>query len=353
MSKATVILCAGYNASEQTFCAAFFAAYIASRWRYTLWAAPENTQNDRYRGFSPKWDSKIIPFPSKAERFSRYLQEDRKIEMCLFFEENELLYSLLPKTTKTAFFLNPYKWNGEQSRMFAKKCTHVLSVSPYITKKLVQPNLFEHEVVLPFHSAMVWVPKTNMSPGQTATLFYNAYGMSFSERQCIRQVAETVKTCCPQSKYIIGYYDTQDTSEPGRDAGTSYFKLMEYLQHTDWIIDLNPRPLFGFFAAVAGTIGAQWSGFDLPPNNDEYSAARRHLIPYFDGGLCMPNVSKIAEHIVRQMSQPFDTDLERNQEMWSYLSRTSQFFSVMNNWFKPKKSKAKKAEEEEEETSLT
>ena len=193
----------------------------------------------------------------------------------------------------------------------------------------------------------MWTPKTSMSPGQTATLFYNAYGMSFSERQCVQQVAETVKACCPQSKSIIGYYDRQDTSEPGRDAHTGYFKLMEYLKCTDWIIDLNTKPLFGFFASVAGTIGVQWSGFDLPPNNDEYSAARRHLIPHFNGGLCMANVPKIAEHIVRQLSQPFTTELERNQEMWSHLSRTSQFFSVMNKWFKPKKSKAGKTTEEE------
>jgi hypothetical protein len=76
--------------------------------------------------------------------------------------------------------------------------------------------------------------------GSTASLFYNAYGMSFAERQCVQQISEIVKKCCPNSKSVIGYYDVNATPVPGIDSRTYDWRLLDYLKCTDWIIDLNP-----------------------------------------------------------------------------------------------------------------
>jgi hypothetical protein len=129
------------------------------------------------------------------------------------------------------------------------------------------------------------------------------------------------------------YYNNKGVSEPGIDARAYDWNLIAYLKQTDWIIDLNPRPLMGLFACFAGSMGIQWSCFDLPPNNDEYSAARRNLIPYPKGGLMLENAPIIAEHIVRQMTTTFNDETSRNMNAGAYSKRVRDFGKVLNMLF--------------------
>jgi len=251
-------------------------------------------------------------------------------EICFFFDESEYLYALLPTTTKTAVFLDPYTWNYGTSKTFAKKCTYALSVSPAISKKIVQQNLLSNELLCPFDPATQLAPKVGLQSGQTASLLYNAYGMSYLERQRLWEISEIVKACCPLSKSVLCYYNANDTSEPGRDARTYDWKLLNYLKQSDWIIDLTPKPLLGFFPAFAGTLGLQWTGFDLPPNNEFYCAARRHLIPCPKGGLAGADTEEIAGQIVRQLTTPFNDDLERSKDARAHAERLIKFTRSIN-----------------------
>ena len=44
------------------------------------------------------------------------------------------------------------------------------------------------------------------------------------------------------SKSALCYYNANNTSEPGRDARTYDWKLLNYLKQSDWIIDLFQKP---------------------------------------------------------------------------------------------------------------
>jgi hypothetical protein len=339
MEKRIVGLFAPYTASEKTFCALYFAEHILRRYRHVVWAVPEGVRTgSRYAGFSHKWDKETLPIASKAEEIKSRLSVLDKhgkflSEICVFFDANDAMYDLLPEGTKTAFFLDPYTWDIDGSRDFAKKCTYVLVASPHVIKKIVQPNLLPNSLLWPFDSMLQLIPKVYIQSGTAATLFYPAYGMSFLERQCLCQVAEIVKACCPASKSVIGYYDAHDAPETGRDARTYDWKLLDYLKQTDWIIDLNPRPLLGLFASFAGAASIQWSGFDLPVNSDEYNAARRHLISFPEGGLIMKNAEDIAEQIVRQLTTPFADDTDRNKNVGAYFRRLKKFTETTNKLF--------------------
>jgi len=341
VAKRTVCIFSDYNASEKTLCALYMAEHLLWRWRNVIWVVPNAIQHgNRSYGFSHKWDALVVPLELQVEKIKETFEED--CEICIFFDDSEKLYSLLPKTAKTAVILDPYKWKHEASRVFAQKCTYSLVVSPDITKKIAQPNLLENTLLCPFDHCLQLVPKVRITSGTTATLFYPAYGMSFLERQCLRQVSDIVKTCCPASKSVIGYYDTKAVSEPGMDSKTYDWKLMDYIKRTDWIVDLNPRPLMGLFSAFAGALGIQWSCFDISPNTDSYSAARRHIIPYPKGGLIVSNAEEIAGHLVRQLNATFNDDSDRNKGAGSYLKRLAGFTDTMNTLFKQKKKKRKK-----------
>jgi len=84
--------------------------------------------------------------------------------------------------------------------------------------EIVRKNLLENSLFCPFDHGIQMIPKIGLSSGQEATLFHPAYGMSFLERQCLQQIAEIVKVCCPKSKSVFGYYDTKDPSEPGNEC---------------------------------------------------------------------------------------------------------------------------------------
>jgi hypothetical protein len=330
MQKRTVAIFSNYDASEKTLCALYLAEHVIKRYRHAVWVVPEAVRpRNRYYGFSHKWDKETLHL-TESEKVKSRLSD---CEICFFFDESEKLHSLLPESTKTAIFLDPHKWAGEQSRDFAKKCNYVLSVSPYITKKIAHPNLLSNNLLYPYDHFVQMMPKVWLQSGEAATLFYPAYGMTFLERQCLKQISDIVKTCCPESKSVIGCYSNGGVLEPGIDARTYDWKLMEYLKQTDWLIDLNPRPLMGLFACFAGAMCIQWSCFDLPPSNDDYSASRRHLVPFPEGGLTLENAPIIAEHIVRQLTTSFNDDAARNVNAGSYAKRLQDVTKALNTLF--------------------
>ena len=327
-AKRTVGIFSNYNVSEKTLCALYLTVHVCRRYRHAVWVVPEDiTPKSKAFGFSHQWDNEVMSLASEVKAIKEKLSD---CELCFFLEENDRLYSLLPSSTKTALFLDHRDLDYNQADAMAKKHTYVLSPSPYISKKLIQPNLIWNDLLCPFDPAVQLTASSWIKSGSTASLFYNAYGMSFLERQCVQQVSEIVKKCCPESKSVICYYDANDPASLGKDSKTYDWKLFDYLKQVDWIIDLNPRPLMGFFAAFAGTLDIQWSGFDLPPNTDEYSAARRHLIPYPKGGLTLDNAEKIAMPLVRQLTQPFCDDTDRNQGAGAYVNRLTKFTNCMN-----------------------
>ena len=325
-------------------CALYLIKHILhQRYRHVVWVTPSTVSPaPQYSGFSYEWDHATLSLASQKETIQKLLNQPVQIgknnhvpacELCFFFEESELLYSLLPEEAKSAVFLDHRKWDRDRSRSFVKRCTYVLTPSAHTLRSLRQPGLASSSLLCPFDSYLQLVPRGSMISGHKSTLFYPAYGMSFLERQCLQHIADIVKECCPESKSVIGYYDTDETAEPGRDARTYDWKLLEYLKQTDWIIDLNPRPLMGLFGSFAGAFCIQWTSFDLPPHNDEYNAARRHLIPYPQGGLRIKNAEEIAGHIVRQLSVSFSDDSERNREAGPYTKRLKELYRTMNRVF--------------------
>lgn len=330
-AKKVVVIFSKYEATEKTLCALYLADHILCRYKYAIWVVPEDVKlNGRYAGFSHKWDKEVISLASNIDKVKALLA---KCEMCIFLDDSETLFSLLPPKAKTACFLDPHTWHYEQSRQFAKKCDYVLSTSHYITKKLVRANLFTHDIFCPFTPTIQLIPRVWIDSGEVATIFYPAYGMSFAEKQCLRQIAEIVKMCCPKTKSVIGTYNTREKSEIGMDTRAYDWKMLDYVKQSDWIIDLNPRPLFGLFASLAGSAGIQWSCFDIPPHNDDYNAARRHLIDYPDGGLTMENADGIAENIVRQLSEPLGDEATRMQGAGAYAKRLKEYSVAMNRLF--------------------
>jgi hypothetical protein len=340
-AKQTVGIFSDYNATEKTFCALYLAEYlIEQRYRQVVWIVPNDVSlGNRYYGFPHKWDTQVLSLETQSAKIQEVLSDCKR---CIFFDESAPLYDLLPAKTKTSLILDHRTWKGKPSRSFAARCTNTLSVSPYVTNKIVRTNLLDNTLSCPFDHSIQMIPKAAISSGQTATLFYPAYGMSFLERQCLSQIAEIVKACCLATKSVIGYYDARGIQLPGLDAKTYDWKLLDYLKQTNWIIDLNPRPLMGLFAAFAGALSIQWSCFDIPPNTDRYSAARRHTVPYPKGGLTAANVEKIAEHLVRHLNMTFNDDNERNKDAGSYIERLKGFSAVMNKFFKRKKKKKRK-----------
>jgi len=102
---------------------------------------------------------------------------------------------------------------------------------------------------------------------------------------------------------------------------------------------MTTKPLLGFFPAFAGTLGLQWSGFDLPPNNEYYCAARRHLIACPKDGLLTADTEEIAGQIVRQLSTTFNDDFERNRDAGAHAERLIRFTQSINQMLGVKGSK--------------
>ena len=182
---------------------------LLQRYHRVIWVIPDRvTPNHRYAGFSHEWDLATIPLKEKSDVIQKILNESVKIrrdtyapacEICFFFDADDFLHSLLPKTAKSVLFLDHREWDEGNIKDFAKKCTHILTPSRYTAKDTRHPTLIHESSLCPFDSAAQLIPKVNLVPGQEATLFYPAYDMTFAERRCIQQIADIVKECCPNS----------------------------------------------------------------------------------------------------------------------------------------------------------
>jgi hypothetical protein len=160
---------------------------------------------------------------------------------------------------------------------------------------------------------------------------FPAFGFSADERLFAENVAKIVRLCKPNVKTVVAYFDPTVPSRPGQDSRTDDWRLIRYLQSSDWIIDLNQQPLYGLFGAFAGTYELQWMAFDASPNSDPLSGARRHLIrqPVREGRV-MPNLESTAMQIVDRLDRPFQDDLDRHRGSGVWNHRCTEYLRVTN-----------------------
>lgn len=145
------------------------------------------------------------------------------------------------------------------------------------------------------------------------------------------QVAGIVRLCKPNVKTVVCHFDPEIKPRPGNDSRTDDWRLIRYLQNSDWIVDLNQRPVYCLFGAFAGTYELQWIGFEASPNSDPMNAARRHLIrqPVLNGRV-VPDVESTAMQIVERLERPFQGDLDRHRGSGVWDHRCAEYLRVTN-----------------------
>jgi hypothetical protein len=332
MKKRTVGICANYDASEQCLCALFLAGYIVTRYRYATWFTPSEVKpSDLVRGFSHQWDNTVC-HPEKP----KYKAKAKVCDTLFFFEPDNDLFDLLPPGAVTAFVLNPYTWD-KKAKDFAKRCSRVLLLSSEWVKTYSKYPYLRNFSVWPFEPSLHGISRQNIDKKEGTYLFYPAYGFSPIDRQFVCNVAELVNYCRPDIKSVVGFYREGVPPRPGYDPRVFDWRLQKYLQNSDWVIDLNPKPLFGFFPACAGNYGLRWAGFNISPYNDAHSQTRRHLIttetkPVGSNAVkAAPDLEATAVQIVKYIE-----DVERNAPNTPYISgswerRCSEFLQTTNH----------------------
>ena len=332
MKKRTVGIFARYDASEQTLCAEYLARYVINCYRYTKWFVHEApSPGSRFCGFSHQWDSEVVPWHGKRKEAIKSLQS---CDTFFFFERNEEILDMLPGETVTAFVMNPHD-RGSESLAFAKRCRYSLVAGNECCKQIMEKEYGLHPIVWPFDSAMQCIPRTNPDFEKRPHLFFPAFGFSPAERQFVIDVAEIVRLCLPNVQAAVGFYDATVEPKPGVDSRTHDWRLLRYLQTSDWIIDLNTKPLFGLFPAFAGGYGLPWIGYDLAPNTDERNKARRHLIQATlpqtpENPHVVPELETTAKQIVTRLGTPLQGDLERHAGAGAWDNRRAEFLHVTN-----------------------
>jgi hypothetical protein len=331
MKKRTVGIFARYDASEQTFCAEYLARYVTNCYRYTKWFVPEAPRpGSRFHGFSHQWDSEVVPWHGKRKETLQSLQT---CDTFFFFERNEEILDRLPEGTVTAFVMNPHDRNPE-STAFAKRCRYSLVTGSECNRHVTEKAGEIHRTVWPFDSAMQCIPRVNPDFEKRPGLFFPAFGFSLSERQFVMDVAEIVRLCLPDIRAVVGFYDGTVVPKPGMDSRTHDWRLLRYLQMSDWIIDLNTKPQFCLFPAFAGGYGLPWIGYDIAPNTDERNRARRHLIRNITenrhSGNVVPDLETTARQIVTRLGTPFQGDLDRHAGAGAWDNRRAEFLRVTN-----------------------
>jgi hypothetical protein len=161
--------------------------------------------------------------------------------------------------------------------------------------------------------------------------------MSLFERMFVEQTAELVKLCLPHVQVAVGFYDAKVEPKPGVDSRTHDWRLLRYLQNSDWLIDLNTRPFYTLFPACAGGFGLQWIGFEVAPNTCDSCGTRRHLIQapveqtsWQGGQRVVPDLESTVEQIVRFLTTPFHGDLDRHANGGAWDNRRAEFLRVTN-----------------------
>jgi len=334
MKKRTVGIFARYDASEQTLCAEYLARYITNCYRYTKWFVPEAPRpGSRFHGFSHQWDSEVVPWQEKRKDILKSLQS---CDVFFFFERNEEILDRLPEGTVTAFVMNPHDPRTE-TLAFAKRCRYSLVTGSECHKHVTEKERGGHLTVWPFDSVMQCIPRTNPD-FERPSLFFPAFGFSLSERQFVMDVAEIVRLCLPDIQAVVGFYDGNVEPKPGVDSRIHDWRLLRYLQKSDWIIDLNTKPLLCLFPAFAGGYGLPWIGYDIAPNTDGLNRARRHLIQGTirkdaengRGGIVAPDLETTAEQIVTRLRTAFLGDFDRHAGAGVWDNRRAEFLRVTN-----------------------
>jgi hypothetical protein len=329
MKKRTVGIYAKYDASEQSLCALSLINYIITRYRYVVWFTPKGVKaGDPAHGFSHQWDSGIVPKSSP--------KCNAKLKDCdtfFFFEPDTEILDILPKDASTSFIIDPYNWNST-TKDFAKACTHALLLSPdwmpIFSKYYHLPNL----IVWTFEPVMQGATLRKPFAEKELRLFYQAYGFPVLNRHFVKQVAELVRLCRPKTKSVIGFYDAAEPSGPGYDARAYDWRLHQYIQNCDWIVDLNPQPLFGYFPSCASSYGLRWLGFGIPPYTDIYSQTRRYLIETKTKpvGARVPkailNAEETAAQIIRHLDNAEKTPKDINYAPGAWERRSEEFLRV-------------------------
>ena len=328
MKKRTVGIYAPYDGSEQTFCAEYLAGYITRGYRYIKWFVPDSTDlKGRARGFSHKWDSEVVPWHGN-------LKTAKKIaagcDTFVFFEPNEELFDRLPHAAVTALTVDPGN-RTEPYLDFAKRCTFTL----WPGERRMTEKQAGYALAWPFDPVVPLVASGRRDAGKEPRLFFPAFGLGLIERNFVEQIAAVVRHCRPKVKTVVGYYDATVAPKPGRDSRVYDWRLLRYLRNTDWIIDLNPRPLSCLFAAFAGGLEIPWMGYDIAPVSDEWNGARRHMItePIRRIGSIdriMPDLESTAMQIVDRLDTPFQSNLDRHHGSGHWDRRRTEFLRVTN-----------------------
>lgn len=330
MKKRTVGIYANYDASEQSLCAEFLAGYVMKCYRYVKWFVPRDPKSDaRVWGFSHQWDSDVVPWIEGSERVRKAVAE---CDTFFFFEPNERLWELLPKKAVTASVVGPGLLS-EDRREFAKRCTFTLMPCEPSGAELYDPPA--NAIYWPFDPSIQCIMRSDLDYENQPKLLFPAFGFHSWERTFVRQVAEIVKLCKPNVKTVLAYYDANAKPYAGCDSRTHDWRLIRYMQNTDWIIDLNFRPSYCLFGACAGGYGLQWIGLDLAPNTDAANAARRHLISCYDrragkAKRIVPDLESTAAQIVACLDTPFHGPEDRHRSCGAWENRRAEFLRVTN-----------------------
>ena len=328
MKKRIVGIHASYNASEQTLCAEFLAGYIAKCYRFVKWFVPEIPE--RARGFSHQWDTEVVPCYGSGEKAKRTAAQ---CDTFFFFRPQDDLFDALPRHAVTAFVVDPRNRTPE-TVAFGRRCTFTLLPSEqWLDRKNADHR--RHILVWPCDPSVQCIPRIDLDYEKEPRLFFPAFGLSYLDRHFILQVADIVKRCKPNVKTVVGYYDANVIPTAGNDSRTHDWRLIRYLQNSDWVIDLNPKPLYGLFAACAGGYGLQWVGFDTVPNNDEWNASRRHLISQPIGRpgnqeRVLPDLESTATQIVALLDTPFPSVDQRHRSCGVWDHRRAEYLRVTN-----------------------
>ena len=334
MKKRSVGIYAAYDASEQCLCAAFLARYIVSCYRYVHWFVPHAPgPKDRTFGFSHQWDTEVLEWHPANQAIRDAV---KSCDTFFFFMPNRELFDLLPVGTVTACVFDP-RTRGSDTLRFARKCAWPLVTSGEWTRQYPSLALWDSLTVWPFAPSIPCALRRDLDYEQQPRLFFPACGLTLSERMFVEQTAELVKLCLPNVRTVVGFYDAGTEAAPGVDSRTHDWRILRYLQNSDWLIDLNPRPFYTLLPALAGGYGLQWAGFDLIPHTGDDCSARRHLVetrldrnhPQY-GVKAVPDLEDTAEQIVRLLTTPFHGELDRHRGSGAWDNRRAEFLRVTN-----------------------
>ena len=317
----------------------YFSRYIVQCYRYAKLFVPASPhKGSSYYGFSHQWDTEVVEWQDAPKTMKPLTKE---CDTFLFFEPHNEILSQLPKNATTAFVFDPRDKASERWQ-FAEQCSWLLIPCREWMEKYDLPKLFPNTklAVWPYDPYVQFIPQPKIDFEIAPRVFFPTFGFSLLEKQFVEQVVSILRECKPNIKTVIGRYDANEEPRFGIDPHVFDWRLLKYLQNSDWIVDLNTRPTYGLFAAFAGGYGLQWSGFDIAPNTDYYAKARRHLIHAEEresripnGPRVIPDLASVAEQLARQLSTTFHGDLDRDAGSGSWEQRRAEFLRVTNLMF--------------------